>query len=131
MENSRLLVLFIFVAFAFLTREGSALEKWETIQTRTSAQVQAAEVTNLLARLLPDGKAHLFHVKIADPSDAPKNKDRVSLVSYADGNGTVSINVTANTGVAAAWGVHHYLKYFCNSHISWDTVRIGNAYKWV
>ena len=33
--------------------------------------------------------------------------------------------VEANTGVSAAWGIHHYLKYFCGCHFSWDTIRIG------
>ena len=24
------------------------------------------------------------------------------------------------TGVATAWGVQHYLKYWCNAHVSWS-----------
>ena len=34
--------------------------------------------------------------------------------------------VDASSGVAAAWGIHHYLKYWCNAHFSWDTTRIGS-----
>jgi hypothetical protein len=30
------------------------------------------------------------------------------------------IQITGTTGVAAAAGFNHYLKYFCNSHISWE-----------
>jgi hypothetical protein len=40
----------------------------------------------------------------------------------------VDIQVTATTGVAAAWGIHHYLKYYCNVHISWDVNQLGTVY---
>ena len=39
----------------------------------------------------------------------------------------VDIQVTATTGVAAAWGIHYYLKYYCNVHISWDVDHLGKT----
>ena len=37
------------------------------------------------------------------------------------------VKIKASTGVLATWGIHHYLKYYCGCHFSWDTIRIkGN-----
>lgn len=30
------------------------------------------------------------------------------------------IKIIGTTGVAASTGFHHYLKYYCNAHISWE-----------
>ena len=38
-------------------------------------------------------------------------------VSASDGH----VHVQASSGVAAAWGLHHYLKYACGAHVSWDS----------
>ena len=40
---------------------------------------------------------------------------------------STKIEVTASTGVLAAWGIHHYLKYNCGWHFSWDTIRVSNC----
>jgi hypothetical protein len=49
---------------------------------------------------------------------------KVSLVSRQVGD-DVTVEVTATTGVAAAWGIHHYLKYGCNVHVSWNVRQLG------
>jgi len=108
-------------------------QKWERIQTATPLQTQAEEASNLLKRILPNHH-QFFKIIIAGAEFAPKNKDQVLLVSkpsstvvpaglLKEEDATI-LEVTANTGVAAIWGVNHYLKYFCNTHISWDTTRI-------
>jgi alpha-N-acetylglucosaminidase len=35
------------------------------------------------------------------------------------------LQITANTGVAAAWGFNYYLKYFCNSTVNWSGKNIN------
>ena len=35
------------------------------------------------------------------------------------------ISIEGSTGVAVAMGLHIYLKNYCNSHVSWEYVRIG------
>ena len=35
------------------------------------------------------------------------------------------VEITGNSGVAVAWAFHHYLKYFCDSHISWETSQLS------
>ncbi len=54
----------------------------------------------------------------------------LSQVILKSGNESdhVIIRVTANNGVAASWGIHHYLKYFCQIHISWDVDQLGKLF---
>nr|XP_053639725.1 alpha-N-acetylglucosaminidase-like [Cherax quadricarinatus] len=37
---------------------------------------------------------------------------------------TVSVEVTGSSGVAAAWGILHYLKYYCHAHVSWEAQQL-------
>ena len=108
-------------------------QKWENIQTSTPTDIQEKEAELLVRRLLPD-HSHLIRIRVVGPNFSPKNRDRVSLISKSlsshevvnlDTSDKRELTVTANTGVAAIWGLNHYLKYFCNSHISWDTSRVG------
>ena len=117
----------------FVFSFAKAEQKWENIQTSTPADIQEIEATKLIHRLLPE-YSNLINVKILGPSFAPKNQDRVSIITEKVTSNDIDqsnvlnekiLTVTANTGVAAIWGINHYLKYFCNSHISWDTTRIG------
>ncbi len=45
-------------------------------------------------------------------------------------DGKVSeIQVTASTGVAAAWGIHHYLKYSdIGAHFSWMAINLSKGF---
>ena len=117
-----------------LLQWAKADQKWEQIQSATPTDIQEDEARNVIRRLLPE-HYHLFDIKVHGPDFAPKNRDQVVLLTkhiltndvegLYNGNITTIISVTSNTGVAAVWGINHYLKYFCNSHISWDTTRIG------
>ena len=33
--------------------------------------------------------------------------------------------VEASSGVGAAWVLHHYLKYWCGCHVSWETDQLA------
>ena len=123
------LYLILFLIFAV----SNADQKWENIQTSTPLDIQTKEAEKLIHRLLPD-HSNLINIKILGPSFAPKNQDKVSLITENVSSNDIAhfnlsskkiLNVTANTGVAAIWGINHYLKYFFHSHISWDTTRIG------
>ena len=41
--------------------------------------------------------------------------------------GDDDVKIVGSTGVAVAWIFHHYLKYYCNSHISWETSQLDNC----
>ncbi len=65
--------------------------------------------------------AAVFSVEVR-PDLAPSGKDVVGM--SVDGNGSAAA-IVATSAVAVAWGFNHYIKYYCNSQVSWDTVRIG------
>ena len=35
------------------------------------------------------------------------------------------LRVEASSGVGVAWVVHHYLKYWCGAHVSWETDQLA------
>ena len=127
---------YLYFIFVICLSFVKADQKWENIQTQTPTDVQEKEAEKLLLRLLPE-HSHLINIKILGSSFSPKNRDQVTIVTKFDESNEINavdhdykterkvLTVTANTGVAAIWGINHYLKYFCNSHISWDTTRIG------
>ena len=39
------------------------------------------------------------------------------------------VKIVGSSGVAVAWILHHYLKYYCNSHISWETSQLDNCHQ--
>ena len=127
---------YFYLILAFYFSWSNADQKWEKIQSSTPTDVQEKEADKLVHRLLPE-YSNIINIKILGSSFSLKNRDRVTLVTeYVSSNDINEVDhdyktekkvltVTANTGVAAIWGINHYLKYFCNSHISWDTTRIG------
>ena len=44
-----------------------------------------------------------------------RNSEFIFCFSVVD-----KVYVTATSGVALASGVYHYLKYYCNAHVSWS-----------
>ncbi|XP_050508396.1 alpha-N-acetylglucosaminidase isoform X2 [Diabrotica virgifera virgifera] len=88
------------------------------IKPKASAAVQTQAVKDLILRLL-DTKASKFSVNV-DPTFIQNNKDTFE-VSKEKG----VINIVGTSGVAAATGFHHYLKYFCNAHISWEASQLN------
>ena len=37
------------------------------------------------------------------------------------------VRISGESGVSVAWAFHHYLKYYCHSHISWETSQLSLA----
>ncbi|XP_045479200.1 alpha-N-acetylglucosaminidase [Harmonia axyridis] len=89
-----------------------------TRNSRRNSEKQTKAVTDLIERILPQ-HAKYFRV-VVNSSQAENEKEFFRLKSD---NGT--INIYATTGVAAASGFNHYLKYFCNCHISWRTSQLN------
>ena len=124
----------IFLILILLLRLSNADQKWEKVKSATPLDSQEQEAINLLRRILPNHH-HLFDISVKGSRFSPHNRDQVTLMTrniisnevhiFNNTNNLRILKVTANTGVAAVWGINHYLKYYCNSHISWDTRRIG------
>lgn len=112
-------LLQIFIICGLLSQtEEAGVQKWRTIKTSTSDQIQEEHVQRLIKRIIPSNHGDSFVIAI-DSRLAKDDKDWISVVS--DG---VKVTIKANTGVAAALGLHIYLKDYCNCHISWEVVRI-------
>lgn len=35
------------------------------------------------------------------------------------------VKIVGVSGVSVAWAFHHYLKYYCHCHISWETSQLS------
>ncbi|XP_058791535.1 alpha-N-acetylglucosaminidase [Phymastichus coffea] len=76
------------------------------------AQTDAA--SSLIARLL--GRDASRFRALVDPSTKPVGKDIFKLKAI----GPNEIKITGSSGVAVAWGLHYYLKHYCDCHVSWE-----------
>ncbi|CAF1180962.1 unnamed protein product [Adineta steineri] len=107
------------------TTKGSNAIEWPkpiTSSSSSSAQV----ISDLISRVLDNTlSAKLFQVSIQ--SDLAVNGKDVFVLS----NGSVSgsIQISASTGVAAAWGFNYYLKYVADSSVYWSgkNIRLSNS----
>lgn len=77
---------------------------------------QADAAHGVIKRTIPQ-HAHLFHVTINDA--LPLHTFRLFKANNAD-----IVEIEASSGVIACKGFNHYLKYYCNSHVSWNGHRI-------
>ncbi|XP_059854528.1 alpha-N-acetylglucosaminidase [Delphinus delphis] len=78
---------------------------------------EAAAVRELLVRLLGPGPAAAFSVSVERALAAESGLDTYRL--SGGGVGT-RVRVLGSTGVAAAAGLHHYLRDFCGCHVAWS-----------
>lgn len=105
----------IFYAFGVLAYGTAAAgTNFEYITSKTPIAEQELAVRALISRLLPERTSE-FTV-VVDPSLATKpGQDVFTLETSAN-----TLLLTGTSGVAAAWAFHHFLKYFCRAHISWN-----------
>ena len=96
--------------------KGPHQQKWQQIQTPTEPQIQTQEVYRLLERIQKGLSSH-FLISVDPQAGQTVRLD----------NTRIFIEVTASTGVLAVWGIHHYLKYNCGWHLSWDTYRVSDC----
>lgn len=77
---------------------------------------EAAAVRELLARLLGPGPAAAFSVSVQRSLAAESGLDTYRL----SGGAGAPVRVLGSTGVAAAAGLHRYLRDFCGCHVAWS-----------
>ncbi|XP_027949766.1 alpha-N-acetylglucosaminidase isoform X1 [Eumetopias jubatus] len=78
---------------------------------------EAAAVRALLARLLGPGPAAAFSVSVERALAAESGLDTYRL---SGGGAGARVRVLGSTGVAAAAGLHRYLRDFCGCHVAWS-----------
>lgn len=77
---------------------------------------EAEAVRELVARLLGPGPAADFSVSVERALAAESGLDTYSL----SGGGGKPVRVRGSTGVAAAAGLHRYLRDFCGCQVAWS-----------
>lgn len=85
-----------------------------------SPEISEGAVKGLVHRLIGENDS-LFNI-IVNPDLKYENKDVFTILKNDDEE---KVNIVGSSGVAAAWGFHHYLKYYCLCHISWDGNQIN------
>ncbi|KAK1331175.1 hypothetical protein QTO34_009124 [Cnephaeus nilssonii] len=78
---------------------------------------EAEAVRALLARLLGPGPAAAFSVSVERALAAESGLDTYRL---SGGGAGAQVRVLGSTGVAAAAGLHRYLRDFCGCHVAWS-----------
>ncbi|XP_054015935.1 alpha-N-acetylglucosaminidase [Hylaeus anthracinus] len=85
------------------------------IRPQASPEVQAKAAEGVVERLLGVERAKLF-VMIVDPDLGPVGKDTFAIRKTSHDR----IEIRGTSGVTVAWGLHYYLKNYCNVHVSWE-----------
>ncbi|KAI3425569.1 uncharacterized protein J3R85_010077 [Psidium guajava] len=93
----------------------SLLSRLESKRASPSVQETAAE--GVLKRMLPF-HSHCFLFKII-PKDVCGGKNCFLIENYEQKDGP-EITIKGTTAVELASGLHWYLKYWCDAHVSWD-----------
>lgn len=78
---------------------------------------EAAAVRELLVRLLGPGPAAAFSVSVERSLATESGLDTYRL---SGGGAGARVQVLGSTGVAAAAGLHRYLRDFCGCHVAWS-----------
>ncbi|KAK4887646.1 hypothetical protein RN001_003917 [Aquatica leii] len=89
------------------------------LKPKISDDVQAKAVQDLLVRLIPN-HANKFLIKI-DKNLEENGNDVFQLQKLENGR----VVITGTTGVSAATGFNHYLKYYCLGQVSWDNSNLN------
>ena len=85
------------------------------IRSKSPPEVQAKSARGVAERLLGSERAKLFAMTV-DPNCGPIGKDTFTIRKHS----LEQIEILGTSGVAAAWGLHYYLKNYCNVHVSWE-----------
>nr|XP_034181027.1 alpha-N-acetylglucosaminidase [Osmia lignaria] len=85
------------------------------VKPRILPEVQAEAAKGVAERLLGIERARLFAMTV-DPNCGPIGKDTFVIRK----NSLEQIEIVGTSGVAVTWGLHYYLKRYCNVHVSWE-----------
>ncbi|XP_012141442.2 N-acetyl-alpha-glucosaminidase [Megachile rotundata] len=85
------------------------------LKPQVAPKAQAIAAKGVAERLLGVERARLFVMDV-DPDCGPVGKDTF-LIEKTSSN---QIKIVGTSGVAVSWGLHYYLKHYCNAHISWE-----------
>ena len=84
------------------------------IRSHASSDVQTQAVRDLITRLLPE-HASKFDI-VVQPSFEPPYLDEFEYKTTA----ASKLQIKGTSGVACSLGLQHFLKNYCQAHISWS-----------
>lgn len=94
----------------------SRFKQFSHIKTKTPQAAQEQAVKDLITRLIPK-HASKFLIRVNSSLGPHSDLDTFEYVTDTTEGKLV---ITGTTGVAAALGFQHFLKYSCHAHVSWS-----------
>ena len=96
--------------------DSSRFKQFSHIKTKTPKSVQEQAVKDLITRLIPRYASNFVIVVNSSLGPHPD----LDTFQYVTDAGEGKLVITGTTGVAAALGFQHFLKYQCHAHVSWS-----------
>ena len=118
MNQKTIIVFFLLLAKCLCF---NVYDSWRLENTVDNTK-QENEVKHLIARVIGD-RASEFDVEVS-PNFRSEDDGKMKA-SIVKEDGDAQVKIKASSGVGIAWILHHYLKYFCKSHISWETKQLS------
>lgn len=97
--------------------DSSRFKQFSHIKTKTPAAVQEQAVVDLITRLIGPSYASKFTIIVNASSGFQQDLDTFEYFTNEEDEKLV---ITSTSGVAAALGFGHFLKYRCFGHVSWS-----------
>uniref|UniRef100_A0A1B6CZE1 Alpha-N-acetylglucosaminidase n=3 Tax=Clastoptera arizonana TaxID=38151 RepID=A0A1B6CZE1_9HEMI len=113
----------LFIIFVLLIDRSQSYgfyKNLDNVKVKTRPVIQQHAVKDLVERLLGE-KSSYFDVKVQSVTDSSQ-KDYFKITKYESNN---TVQIIGSSGVAVAWGFHHYLKYYCKCHVSWEADQLN------
>ena len=116
------LPILLLLSFSTIVSGYTALSLLRQVDVTVPPFRQESTVTGLIARLLGDRAGEVV-VTVSPDMRQAGGRDHVAVTTDTAGR----VHVEGSSGVAVAWGLHHYLKYHCRAHVSWETSQLRLA----
>lgn len=113
-------VVFCVCFLPFVQEHGVGAATAVGTATATNTRTQKAAVRGLLSRRLPAEAASQFDIELLPVLSSASSP--ADVFEIANGAVPGRILVRGSSGTAIAAGINHYLKYYCNVSISWETL---------
>ena len=113
------------VLLANLLPSSLAGQQWENIRPSASAATQTAAVADLMRRIIPAEFQDFFSLTVDTGLATTAGREVVDLVTVDLVGGRRRVELRGTSGVAVAWGLNHYLKYYCRCQFGWELEQIS------
>lgn len=85
---------------------------YDATKSTISAQRQTIAAMEVINRTIPE---HIFLFKVIIDFQLKSHTFQLTKTDFSD-----TVLIAASSGVIACKGFYYYIKYYCNSHVSWE-----------